>query len=687
MKRQKITTALWNILVILLLSFNGYTQKIVQHYNVTNTAGPGLKDFVVNDLLEDNDGNLWVATEYGGLNKWDGEKWSNYAWNTGLPSSTVHSLAMTSDGCLWVGTKKGLTILNNGSCNDRTINNNGLGPVEILDVLVDHQDSIWVLTYGNISKYSNHTWEVVGSVDYATTLYEDQSGQIWTNPYLKGALVYNQSQWDTINTDNGLLHNRINSFIEDKESNLWIGTFGGICKYKAGNWEYEFENQRIDALHRNDDVIWMGIDNYTIQKFENNMWTTVISEFRYARNIFHSSSGELYVGNDFQFAVWNGVELVSIDTDPGLGSNDINDIKQDHSGNWWIASDRDYSIFDGTSWMNPGLSGIDPLEVNDIETGVDGRIWLATRFGVYVLSAPYDGTNWIRYRTDDGLAGDRVFNLKFSDKGGIWMLTDHGASYFHNGVFTNYTVDNGLINRYVYDVFEDPSGDIWFATFGGISRKSGDNWLSYTTDDGLKNDQVYQFTSTSSGNLFAHHKWGLDSLDQNVWKPFTHRFASSLVEDTKGNYWITTRSGLYKYDIGTKEFTNLSEDDGLPFNVLSCMFYDQDNEQLWIGSSGEGVVIVDISASVPTLELGLHKKLELYPNPASTIIYINNPLFGDKQLPVTLFSLDGKIVKNSSVSFNHGKGMLLTDELPVGTYIIHLNYSNNLLVQRLQVLR
>jgi PAS domain S-box-containing protein len=73
--------------------------------------GPGLLAHeTVNDLCEDRRGSVWIATEGGGLNRYDPATGTleRHRATDGLPSNTVRSVVEDDDGALWVSTNQGI---------------------------------------------------------------------------------------------------------------------------------------------------------------------------------------------------------------------------------------------------------------------------------------------------------------------------------------------------------------------------------------------------------------------------------------------------------------------------------------------------------------------------------------------------------------------------------------------------
>jgi len=79
------------------------------------TRDPGdprsLSDNSVNCISEDGEGNLWVGTSGGGLNRFDREKGSFHAFRVqdGLSDDNVFGILPDDSGFLWVSTANGLS--------------------------------------------------------------------------------------------------------------------------------------------------------------------------------------------------------------------------------------------------------------------------------------------------------------------------------------------------------------------------------------------------------------------------------------------------------------------------------------------------------------------------------------------------------------------------------------------------
>ncbi|MBT7915773.1 SpoIIE family protein phosphatase [Candidatus Bathyarchaeota archaeon] len=79
----------------------------IEFYEVEN----GLPHNTAEDIIEDRNGNLWIAT-VGGASKFDGKKFHNFGVENGLPNNHVQCIYEDREGDLWFGTEGGVARYN-----------------------------------------------------------------------------------------------------------------------------------------------------------------------------------------------------------------------------------------------------------------------------------------------------------------------------------------------------------------------------------------------------------------------------------------------------------------------------------------------------------------------------------------------------------------------------------------------
>ena len=150
----------------------------------------------INDLEEDNKGNIWIATD-SGLIKFDGNTISVLTTADGLPDDIVTSLHFDSKERLWIGTYFGKTA---SWMQGRTIMQlslqNGNSVSEINDIFEDRAGNVWFATWGSgLLRYDGVITQAFKKYngfpeDDVLSIGEDNSGHLWFGLYSKGLVRY-----------------------------------------------------------------------------------------------------------------------------------------------------------------------------------------------------------------------------------------------------------------------------------------------------------------------------------------------------------------------------------------------------------------------------------------------------------------------------------------------------------------
>ncbi len=145
------------------------------------------------------------------------------------------------------------------------------------------------------------------------------------------------------------------------------------------------------------------------------------------------------------------------------------------------------------------------------------------------------------------------------------------------------TVPEGLSQSTVFASTQDARGFMWFATQDGLNRFDGHHirtWHHSSTDDNsIAHNEVLVMLADSAGYLWLGYLNGLDRFNPETGQAthFTPRLRaaanaaalenpgdqviSALQEDANGNIWVSSSSGLYRYDPASAEFSRVAMPD------------------------------------------------------------------------------------------------------------------------------
>jgi len=246
---QYITYLILTSFILLPLTLTSQNIKDFQFNNWQKKDG--LPNNNINEVIKDNLGFLWIATN-DGLCRYDGHNQlkiyrpNNQKENSdnSLASSNIIALFNDSRDNLWIGTRFGgltrlhiptntWTTFQNIPNDSKSICNN-----EILSILEDRQNRLWIGTEKGLCLFDYQTETFTNFNDKSSisnkailTIMEDDKGWIWLGTWSGGLylLTEDRNKYDfrniKLSTDKAA--NNVWSLYQDYDLRYWIGTHGG----------------------------------------------------------------------------------------------------------------------------------------------------------------------------------------------------------------------------------------------------------------------------------------------------------------------------------------------------------------------------------------------------------------------------------------------------------------------------
>lgn len=624
MKRCSLALA-----VGLLIAPYVYAQRPAIKFKNLSTA-EGLSVENATCILQDRHGFIWAGTR-DGLNKYDGYKFIAYRNSPGdsttLGGNYISDIDEDNQGNLWIATQDGGVSRYNRK-EDKFYNylsdpadSSSLSDNMALSVLVDSQDNIWIGTKGGLDRFDKNTRggfvhyrHNAGSPNsladnYVNKVFEDSGGQLWIgtiggglDQFDKRTARFTHFRHDPAD-DRTISGNNIISMYEDREKNLWIGTNGsGLNKLDRGTnvfTRFRHEPGNVNSLTSdairsiNEDdkgYLWIATENSGLNLYDRK------------NNRFYAYSPD----DHDAFA---------------LGAVSLWDIYKDRKGSLWMATygggitfiDNEPAKF--IPHHNSAGNFTDNYVLQFAEDD-RGNIWMGTGSGIVVLNPEGDTLHRFSHRPEPAsLASNVVLSLKQTSdreifvgtyRGGLGLLKNPETHSFYN--FPVDTAGNaGVSSDIVHSLAEDKKGNLWIGTEVGLDcyNKNERTFTHYYNQaravgqagTALAKPKVYTLLADSKDNLWIGTEGdGLDRFDQAT-RRFTHYgherknqnslsndIINSLFEDSKGNLWVGTNNGLNLFQADTRTFTHYSQKDGLPNNVIQSIVED-DRGNLWLGTN------------------------------------------------------------------------------------------------------
>lgn len=351
-------------------------------------------------LLQDNDHNLLIGLQDGGLYRLDLQKataadFKNIAIqavktedNFTVTERTVFRLYMDKDKNVWAGTYgDGVYLLGNVPGKFKKFQNklrfaNSTGYLRYYGMCMDDEGYLWLGTDGDGVYKKKLNGDVIqhyfadapdAPLKNVAILcgYKSRDNNLWFGSYINGIFKYNKktgsftnymhSAWDPAS----LCGNDVRTIFEDPDGNMWFGTNnGGLSKLPKNSDKFVNYSTFNKALPDNNiraicqdskGTMYIGTygDGVLCYDKQRNKFSACFSDSQLAEflpsRVVHSLKSfgnKLLIGTES-----NG--LISYDLDnksikkfmesDGLANNTINSIERDSKGNIWVSTNKGLS--------------------------------------------------------------------------------------------------------------------------------------------------------------------------------------------------------------------------------------------------------------------------------------------------------------------------------------------------------
>ncbi len=118
----------------------------------------GLSDNSVNDILEDTQGNFWLATHFKGISKYDGTSFTNYTKDGIIAGDEVWSLYEDQIGHIWFPAEHYGVYRYDGTTFTNFYKDQGLTTNGVQSVFQDRQGKIWAGGWQGLFRKEKNTF-------------------------------------------------------------------------------------------------------------------------------------------------------------------------------------------------------------------------------------------------------------------------------------------------------------------------------------------------------------------------------------------------------------------------------------------------------------------------------------------------------------------------------------------------
>ncbi|MCC9137620.1 two-component regulator propeller domain-containing protein [Pontibacter silvestris] len=548
-----------------------------QQYNFRSwTLEQGLPQSQINDILQDNKRQLWLATR-GGLSRFNGSTFQTYTKQQGLSSNNIACLYQDSRRHIWIGTSdRGLIEYDNDEF--KIFNTkNGLPRGGVSDIVEDEKGHLWVTTargvYYSSSKGQFVKYNALPEHNY-TTLAFSPTGQLWVGSKENGLYKIEDDKVVNITTRNSDLPiDEILTISHDAKGTLWIGTTDGVATVK----QQQLTEFKLPYTHFSPRVTNFTHDNY------GNTWIA------------------LYQHGLLQY---NGKEFTLLTRLNGLRTNRISTLTTDKEGNIWIGTDgyglQQYKAPWFVHYFDFGT--VSEPRVSALAQGNNGKVWLGTDDG-HAAHLVDGQLQWMQKRPWP--EGTTLNDMWVKSEKVMWVCTNRGVWYISPDSVRHYNQQSGLASNEVYQCSPDSAGNVWFATANGASRFSKGKFTNMAVTEDSSPKRVYCIFNDSHNKLWFGLENGVYQVNNSKLEPvlelqhFNIDEVTSIAEDEKGvMYFGGFNYGLVVLNKAWQRPKLFTAANGLPNEDIKSLFVDKTNN-LWVGTT-RNVIKVELEYLLKT---------------------------------------------------------------------------------------
>lgn len=567
-----------------------YAYNAVHYYFRTVDIKNGLSQNSVNQIFQDKKGFMWFGTK-DGLNRYDGLSFRVYNnENSNLGRNFITALYEDTDGNIWVGTDGGVFIYNPVLDSFTSFNRTSDKGTVIRDFVTmirsDEQNNIWIsVEYQGLFCYNSSKQQL------QNYLHEPEMPNVtrfWLNGdtfwlALHGDNLYSaKAGFETLQPFKDADENEIfkddiiNCQVNGPHNCIYVASVNGLTEINFTNGKSrKLLNAYVRTLQfKSDDELWAGTETglyiYNLTNDHVTHLTVPEQDDSYALSdnaiysIYRDRENGMWVGSYFGGVnyypyQWTYFEKFYPRDDIKYFGRRVREICEGNDGTLWIGTE-DKGLFN----FDPETEKIVPFEHPSIYKNIhalclDGDdLWVGTFSGG--LNRVNLHTRQVKHyskgKEENSMVANDVFTVCKTTTGDIWIGTTSGLLKY-NRSSDDFTHIPQLGILFIYNILEDFNGNLWFATFSNgvfCYNTHTKQWKSYLSDE-------KDPTSLSYNKVI------------------------SIYEDSKKRLWFMTMGkGFCRYNPKTDDFTRYDTSNGLPNNTVYKMVEDK-RGNLWITSN------------------------------------------------------------------------------------------------------
>ncbi len=570
----------------------------------------GLSHSVIRALAQDRELALWIGTREG-LFRYDGHAFSRFDATHGLPHSHIYDVHTDASGRVSVAAAGGFAVREGERFRKLDLPAPVVGAREVIDS-GPGGETYWATGDGLAIEEAGGRWRWLARGTAVRSVRVDRESGVW---FGCGAEIcrWAGERLTRFGPPRGVGPGNYDSFVRDGDGRLWVRS-GDRLFYWTGSGFARYRERRFPGAG----IVSAGPDGRLLVPSDEGLWLrqangwTLLTEEHglpagRIRTVLHDHEGSLWIGfSDAGIARLRGQgRWHSWTRSHGLPSSEITAVTAGPDGSLWAgtrvglarklpgaerwervgpasgpAAEVRSLVLSGSSlWVLTPAAGLFRVDTRTLsfipvppESGLtsrmllhagrypDGRIWVASREGVFVQAEAGQEARFLP-RFESEVAKEAVYALVAGKRGTHWLAGPRGLWRVGPEGTRRLGRADGLLADSLVFAAQGPDGDLWVGYAGllGVTRLrwdgAGVRASHYDRSGPLRSNDIcgllvdrrgWLWVATDNGlDVYNGRRWRhIGSLDGLIWHDVVR---NALAEDGDGNIWIGTNRGLSRY--------------------------------------------------------------------------------------------------------------------------------------------
>ncbi|UAA38373.1 diguanylate cyclase [Paraneptunicella aestuarii] len=537
-----------------------------------------------------------------------------YDIDKGLVQETVRGIIQDNRGFLWIATEEGLNRFDGFTFTpfrhnpeDATSLSNDV----ITDMVIDSEGYLWIGTFGGgLNRFDPQNTSATRiaekelSSDRIQSLFIDSQKRIWVGTFEHGLdlIIPKDGGYEFVNFKlhtGGINHPSITAFAEDTQGRIWVGSDGGgvdIYDPDRGYW------QNLSQLPNGNNL-----------------------QGKHVRSMLRDKKGNIWIGTASHGLHYYQLDKNQLDqftykseSKNSLSNNRVLSLLEDNQDNLWVGTDDGITMITDEEFIHIKHSDTNPNSLSNnrilsMFQDANGLIWLGTYRGLNKWNPTTNRFNHTLPKVSDKYNHSVITGFaQYSNQD--LVIATYGGGVLKRRANSNdyelFTKDQGLPDNRIMALYIDKQDGLWIGTRakGLAYLPNGSNqWRHYEHDpenpDSLPANGVTDILQDQKGDIWVTtYKGGLSLKIGDKFKTYSansddpESLSSNKVmqihEDQQGQLWLATEAGLNLFNPKAGTFTKFRHDPSIASSLTSDMvwqIFEDSGGNFWIATEGNGI--------------------------------------------------------------------------------------------------